>query len=101
MQPILLFSICYNLPRFFELEIRLQEKNNNSTTSLQPLSNLSDIVEPIEMTANESSIDENATAILFELAPTKFRLNYYYYTIYLVSGKTFLGFLWRTLPYIL
>ncbi len=66
---------------------------NEHFPPLWALSNLSNMVEPLVMTTNASSEEENVPTILFELVPTKFRLNYFYYTIYLARVKRVLLFL--------
>ena len=81
--PILVFSIFYNVPRFFELETKFKDSEDNSTSTAiqQPSFNGTDFVSMTNVSAEEPS---NFTSG-FYLQPTKFRLNYYYYTIYLVS----------------
>ena len=86
--PILLFSIFYNVPRFFELETTFRDPEDNST-SISSI-NGSDFA---TATSNVSAEEEASNFTLgFSLQPTKFRLNYYYYTIYLVSFQILFQF---------
>lgn len=78
--PIILFSLLYNTPRFFEMEIRLANETDNSNTT-----NTSDVIEPVTAILNSTNVD-----VPFELAASQLRLNYYYYTIYLVIRATFI-----------
>jgi hypothetical protein len=78
--PILVFSIFYNVPRFFELETTFRDPEDNST-----MSSINGSVF-VTATSNVSAEEEASNFTLgFSLQPTKLRLNYYYYTIYLVS----------------
>ena len=85
--PLLLFSIVYNLPRFFELNVETEIETANSTTSLQPSWNGSDVLGEIPLETTSSDWDMANSTVVYKLAPSKFRLNYYYYTIYLVSPE--------------
>ena len=83
--PILLFCILYNLPRFFELNVEVEIETENSTTIQQPLLNASEMLGEISLETNTSIPDGANMTVVYKLSPSKFRLNYYYYTIYLVS----------------
>jgi hypothetical protein len=102
--PILLFSVCYNLTRFFELETRYNDAtsdkaNANATSFDSDNGNATDLGNGAKAAtaSNETYLDPeigawnltsgNGTGSEtpgFELVPTKIRTNYYYYTIYLV-----------------
>ena len=81
--PILLFSIFYNMPRFFELETKYHDPNDNNSTLATSLHNTS----TGEADQSNDSQDVNTTTLQvnYYLSPTEVRTNYYYYTIYLVT----------------
>ena len=82
--PILLFSIFYNMPRFFELETKYHDPNDNNSTLATSLHNNTSTAEAVQ--SNDSQ-DVNTTTLQvnYYLSPTEVRTNYYYYTIYLVT----------------
>lgn len=76
---ILVFSVLYNLPRFFSFST-FSCSDELFTESSAALEN------PINTTTNSStniSKEMNCTAGTTEVRPTALRLNYYYYSVYL------------------
>ncbi len=81
--PILLFSLFYNIPRFFDLEANVETlATNSSNSTTQPVFNMTGLNSDHMQTFADNS--SNFTYD-YSLVTTEFRRNYYYYSIYVVS----------------
>ena len=88
--PILLFSVIYNIPRFFEVRTTIQNGNFNTT-------NITDVTksnELIELTNKSIQMTQDDTSdVVYGFEPTQMRQNVTYYGIYHIGCAIIFQFL--------
>lgn len=109
--PIVIFSLCYNTPRFFEMRTKINEVKvvNNQNKTFQPETDYLNLkngtaiekyellnlrpLESFKVKANESSINENEAIaeqkLLYRLELTNLRNSTIYYSAYTIGLNFF------------